>query len=76
MALKTFNIDGEVYKKFSDICKSNGISMSKQIEVFIKAQLEEKPKIREEYLKRLEAIRKGSFIKIGTFQDFEKRYTK
>ena len=64
MALKTFNINPEVYKKFSDICKSNGISMSKQVEVFIMAQLEEKPKIREEYLKKLERIRKGNFIEV------------
>ena len=70
----TFNINPEVYKKFSNICKSNGISMSKQVEVFIKAQLEEKPKVRKEYLEKLERIRKGNFIKIGSFEDFEKRY--
>ena len=75
MALKTFNINQEVYKKFSDICKSNGLSMSKQVEVFIKAQLEEKPKIRKEYLEKLERIRKGNFIRVGNFEDFEKRYS-
>jgi len=64
MVLKTFNIDKETYQKFSNICKSNGISMSKQIEVFIKSQLEEKPKVREKYLKRLEGIRKGNFIEV------------
>jgi len=74
MALKTFNLDPKVYKKFSNICKSNGISMSKQVEVFIRAQLEEKPKIRKEYLEKLERIRRGNFIRIGTFEDFEKRY--
>ena len=64
MVLKTFNIDEETYKKFSKFCKENGISMSKQIEMFIKAQLEEKPKVREEYLKKLDIIRKGRFIKV------------
>ena len=64
MALKTFNLDEETYKKFSEFCKENGISMSKQIEIFIKAQLEEKPEVRKEYLKKLNAIRKGRFIKV------------
>jgi antitoxin component of RelBE/YafQ-DinJ toxin-antitoxin module len=74
MVLKTFNLEDETYKKFSEFCRENGISMSKQIDIFIKAQLEEKPKVRAEYLQRLEAIRKGKFIKVGTSEDFEKRY--
>jgi hypothetical protein len=74
MVLKTFNLEEGTYKKFSDFCKQNGISMSKQIDIFIKAQLEEKPKVRAEYLQRLEAIRKGKFIKVGGIEDFEKRY--
>lgn len=74
MVLKTFNIEDETYKKFSEFCKENGISMSKQIDIFIKAQLEEKPKIREGYLKKLEMIRRGKFIKVGTFENFKKRY--
>jgi len=74
MVLKTFNLDEEAYKKFSEFCKENGISMSKQIEIFIKAQIEEKEKVREEYLQKLEVIRKGKFINIGTFEDFKKRY--
>jgi len=74
MALKTFNINPEVYKRFSNICKSNGISMSKQVEVFIKAQLEERPKVRKEYLEKLERIRNGNFINVGNFEDFNKRY--
>ena len=74
MVLKTFNIEEETYKKFSDFCKQNGISMSKQIDIFIKAQLEEKPKVRAEYLQRLEAIRRGKFIKVGGIEDFKKRY--
>lgn len=75
MVLKTFNLDNETYKKFSEFCKENGLSMSKQIDIFIKAQIEESPKVREEYLKKLELIRKGRFIKVGSFEDFNKRYS-
>ena len=74
MTLKTFNLDEDTYKRFSEFCKENGLSMSKQIDIFIKAQLEEEPKVREEYLNKLETIRRGKFIKVGTFEDFEKRY--
>jgi len=74
MVLKTFNIEEETYKKFSEFCKQNGISMSKQIDIFIKAQIEEKPKVRAEYLQRLDTIRKGKFIKVGGLEDFKKRY--
>ena len=64
MVLKTFNLDNETYKKFSESCRENGLSMSKQIDIFIKAQIEENPKVREDYLKKLEAIRRGRFIKV------------
>ena len=40
MALKTFNLNEEIYKKFSEHCKRHGISMSKRIENFIKNELE------------------------------------
>jgi hypothetical protein len=40
MALKTFNIDAHAYKKFSEHCKKEGISMSKKIENFIKDELD------------------------------------
>jgi hypothetical protein len=39
MALKTFNIDAEVYKDFSEYCKKEGISMSKKLENFIRGEL-------------------------------------
>ena len=71
MVLKTFNLDEEAYGKFAQFCKENGISMSNQINTFISAQIEEKPKVREEYLRKLDKIRKGNFIKVG---DFKKRY--
>lgn len=41
MALKTFNLDNEIYKQFSEHCKKQGISMSKKIENFIKEELEQ-----------------------------------
>ena len=74
MVLKTFNLDEKTYQKFSEFCKENGISMSKQVNIFIEAQITEDPEIREEYLKKLDNIRKGKFIKVGTFNDFKKRY--
>jgi antitoxin component of RelBE/YafQ-DinJ toxin-antitoxin module len=74
MVLKTFNLDEETYKKFSDFCRENGISMSKQVNIFIEAQIEENPKIRQEYLEKLERIRKGKFIKIGNIDNLKKRY--
>jgi len=74
MVIKTFNIEQETYEKFAEFCKKNGISASKQIEIFMKAQLEEKEKVRGEYLKTLEVIRKGTFIKIGNLENFKKRY--
>ena len=74
MVLKTFNLEENVYKKFSDFCRANGISMSKQINIFINAQVAEEPKVREEYLRKLDLIRKGRFIKVGGIEDFKKRY--
>lgn len=40
MALKTFNVDDAVYKNYSKHCKKNGISMSKQIEIFLRNEIE------------------------------------
>ena len=71
MALKTFNIDELVYRKFSDFCRENGISMSKQVQIFMASQTEEEPTVRASYLKRLEKIRKGKFVKVNSFA---KRY--
>jgi predicted urease superfamily metal-dependent hydrolase len=39
MAIRTFNIDDEVYKQFSEYCKKQGISMSKRVENFIKEEV-------------------------------------
>jgi len=74
MVLKTFNLGEETYKKFSEYCKANGLSMSKQVEFFISAQIAEEPKVRKEYLEKLERIKRGKFINVGSFEEFEKRY--
>lgn len=71
MAIKTFNVDENVYEKFLEFCKNNGISMSKQIEIFMKSRVEDKEEVREEYLQKLEEIRRGKFIRVD---DFAKRY--
>ena len=39
-ALKTFNLDSNAYREFSEYCKKEGISMSKRVEHFIKSELE------------------------------------
>lgn len=69
MALKTFNIEEDVYNKFSAICKRLGISMSKQVEMFMRSQVEEDPVARADYLERLNIIRKGKFIQIASFKE-------
>ena len=61
MALKTFNIDAEVYDEFSKHCKKNGISMSKKVEKFIASEIENlksgdkemRDKVEEERQKRI-----------------------
>jgi len=71
MVLKTFNLDEETYKKFSEFCKENGFSMSKQVNFFIKAQIAEEPEVREEYLKKLDKIRKGKFISFNSIEELD-----
>lgn len=71
MALKTFNVNPEIYAIFSHFCKENGISMSKQVEMFMASQVEEEPKVRAQYLRKLDLLRKGQFIKVSSFA---KRY--
>ena len=72
MVLKTFNLDEAVYKKFSEFCRQHGLSMSKQINIFIESQIEEEPAVREEYLKKLERIRRGKFISFNSVKDLDK----
>jgi hypothetical protein len=75
MVIKTFNLEEVPYQKFADFCKENGLSMSKQVNIFIKSQIETEPKVREQYLRKLDTIRKGRFIKIGDTSSFKKRYS-
>ena len=70
MVLKTFNLNEETYRKFSEYCKEHGISMSKQVNIFIDMQLEEDPKVRASYLKRLDRIKKrNKFVKVDNFSE-------
>jgi antitoxin component of RelBE/YafQ-DinJ toxin-antitoxin module len=69
MVLKTFNVEETIYKKFSDFCKSNGMSMSKQIEFFMRSIIENEPEAKEEYTQKLERIRKGKFIRVNNFSE-------
>jgi len=71
MVVKAFNVDKETYKKFSEYCKGSGISMSKQINNFMKTMTEDEPEVREEYLRKLERIRKGKYIEV---KDLRARY--
>jgi hypothetical protein len=71
MVLKTFNVEKVVYDDFSSFCKSHGINMSKQIEIFMQFVIEDEPRVKQEYLKKLERIKKGSFIRVD---DFAKMY--
>ena len=45
MALKTFNLDEESYRKYSAHCKEHGISMSKQVDKFIAQEVAKVAKI-------------------------------
>jgi len=69
MVLKTFNLNEETYRKFSEFCKEHGISMSKQVNIFIDSQMEEEPEVRKSYLKKLEKIRKGKFIRVNDLDE-------
>ncbi len=71
MVLKTFNVDEDTYKEFSALCKSHGMSMSKQIQMFMESVISEDPEASKEYLKKLDNIRKGKFVHVS---DFSERY--
>lgn len=67
MALKTFNIDAEIYEEFSKHCKSEGISMSKKVEKFIASEIKNlksgnermKDKVEEERMRRKADLMNG-----------------
>lgn len=74
MVLKTFNVADETYSKFASICKSNGMSMSKQVDLFMESFVKEEPIARKEYLEKLSKIRAKSSLRVGSLEDFKKRY--
>lgn len=69
MVLKTFNVQEEVYSKFSSFCKQYGISMSKQVEMFMESMVEHDPEAKKKYLEKLDRIRKGRFVNVGSFAE-------
>ena len=69
MVLKTFNIEEDVFSKFSKLCKDNGISMSKQIQFFMESVVETDPVVKKEYLERLDRLRAGNFVKVKSFTE-------
>ena len=69
MVLKTFNVQEAVYKKFSGFCKEHGISMSRQVELFMESMIEEDPEAKKEYLEKLNRIRKGNFVSVNNFAE-------
>lgn len=69
MAIKTFNVQEDVYKRFSNFCKGHGVSMSKQVEMFMESMIEEEPEAKQEYLKKIERIRKGKFVRAKSLSD-------
>jgi hypothetical protein len=74
MVLKTFNVEDRTYKQFSDFCKGQGLSMSKQVEFFMRSVIEEEPTAKEEYIKKLDRIRKQKSMRIGNLTNFKNRY--
>jgi len=67
MVLKTFNVSQDVYARFSQFCKGHGMSMSKQVEIFMASQVEDDPVARKEYINKLNQIRKMKSIKVDDF---------
>ena len=69
MVLKTFSVEEAVYSKFHEFCKSHGVSMSKQVEMFMESMVEKEPEAKREYLEKLDRIRKGKFVSVSNFAD-------
>ena len=74
MVIKSFNVESETYEKFSLYCKKAGLSMSKQIDFFMKSVVGNNKKIRDEYAEKLDNIRKQESIRVGAVSDFKKKY--
>ena len=74
MVIKSFNVEDETYQKFSEYCKGNGISMSKQVDFFMKSVIEVEPEAKKEYIDKSNNIRKQKSISIGGLDSFKKKY--
>jgi len=72
MVLKTFNVEEKTHKKFAKFCKERGISMSKQIELFMESQIGEEQDVKPSYLKKLNKIRESKYHKANTVADLRK----
>ncbi len=76
MVLKTFNLNEEIYKKFSEYCKKQGISMSKKVENFIRAELE-RLKIGINIIEKAEKVEKiETGKKVGELKNAEHSFKK
>ncbi|ADN36316.1 conserved hypothetical protein [Methanolacinia petrolearia DSM 11571] len=71
MSVKSFSISDDVYEKYSSECKRLGLNMSKQIENFMKFQLDEEFAVREEYIYKIDKLRKERFRPVS---DFDKEF--
>ncbi len=70
MTIKSFNVNEDIYAQFAHFCKAHGVSMSKQVELFMESQIEDDPKAKAEYLEKLERIRKGRFVRVDNFAKY------
>ena len=52
----TFSVDKKGYDRFADICRKNKINMSKQVDLFIKSQIERNPHVRAGHIKKLDLV--------------------
>jgi ribosomal 50S subunit-associated protein YjgA (DUF615 family) len=74
MAIKSFNVQADVYERFSKYCKDRGLSMSRQVDYFMRSMIEDEPEARKEFLDRLDQIRQQKSIRIGGIEEFRKRF--
>lgn len=61
MGIKSFSISDEVYEKYSAECKRLGLNMSRQIENFMRFQLEEEFLVRDDHAERIREVRRKRF---------------
>ena len=67
MALKTFNVDPSTYAQFRGFCKAHGLSMSAQVQSFMRSVMAEDLRVSQQYLLKLQRIRAEPSIPIEDF---------